>query len=84
VLDRPKNSKFSLAEMELLGQFGAQASIALEVLVRGRRARSALEGASADLGLLSRVAGHLDGLPSERRDAGLRLLADLEAVLRPA
>lgn len=83
VLDRPKQSKFSLAEMELLGQFGAQAAIALEVLLRGRRARSALDGAAEDLGLLARVAAHLDALPAERREAGLRLLTELEAVLRP-
>jgi GAF domain-containing protein len=83
VLDRPKQSKFSLAEMELLGQFGAQAAIALEVLLRGRRARSALDGSAEDLGLLARVAAHLDALPEERREAGLRLLTELEAVLRP-
>jgi GAF domain-containing protein len=83
VLDRPKQSKFSLAEMELLGQFGAQAAVALEVLVRGRRARSALDGGGEDLGVLARVAAHLDALPAERREAGLRLLSELEAVLRP-
>jgi GAF domain-containing protein len=83
VLDRPKQSKFSLAEMELLGQFGAQAAVALEVLLRGRRARSALDGSAEDLGLLARVAAHLDALPAERREAGLRLLTELEAVLRP-
>jgi GAF domain-containing protein len=83
VLDRPKQSKFSLAEMELLGQFGAQAAVALEVLLRGRRARSALDGSAEDLGLLARVAAHLDALPEERREAGLRLLTELEAVLRP-
>ena len=83
VLDRPKQSKFSLAEMELLGQFGAQAAIALEVLLRGRRARSALEGAGEDLGLVARVAAHIDVLPEERREAGLRLLGELETVLRP-
>jgi GAF domain-containing protein len=83
VLDRPKQSRFSLAEMELLGQFAAQAALALEVLLRGRRARAALEGAGEDLGLLARVAAHLDALPAERREAGLRLLTELEAVLRP-
>jgi GAF domain-containing protein len=83
VLDRPKQSKFSLAEMELLGQFGAQAALALEVLLRGRRARSALDGAGEDLGLVARVASHIDALPEERREAGLRLLGDLDAVLRP-
>jgi GAF domain-containing protein len=83
VLDRPKQSKFSLAEMELLGQFGAQAAVALEVLLRGRRARAALDGAGEDLGLVARVAAHVDALPEERREAGLRLLGELETVLRP-
>jgi GAF domain-containing protein len=83
VLDRPKESRFSLAEMELLGQFGAQAAIGLEVLLRGRRARAAVEGAAEDLGLLTRVAAHLDALPPDRREAGLRLLTEFEAVLRP-
>jgi GAF domain-containing protein len=83
VLDRPKESRFSLAEMELLGQFAAQAAIGLEVLLRGRRARAAVEGGAKDLGVLTRVAAHLDALPPDRREAGLRLLTELEAVLRP-
>ena len=41
----------------------------------------ALEG-SGELAALARIAGHLDRLPEERRAAGLRLLAELDAVLR--
>jgi GAF domain-containing protein len=82
VLDRPTNARFSLVEMELLGEFANQAAVALELLLRGRRARQALEGAGDDLGLVARVAENLDALPEERRAAGLRLLAELEAVLR--
>jgi hypothetical protein len=43
----------------------------------------ALEGAGEDLGLVARVAAHVDALPEERREAGLRLLGELETVLRP-
>lgn len=82
VLDRPANARFSLVEMELLGEFANQAAVALELLLRGRRARMALEGQGDDLGLVARVAENFDALPEERRAAGLRLLADLEAVLR--
>jgi GAF domain-containing protein len=82
VLDRPANARFSLVEMELLGEFANQAAVALELLLRGRRARQALDGAGEDLGLVARVAENLDALPEERRAAGLRLLAELEAVLR--
>jgi GAF domain-containing protein len=82
VLDRPADARFSLMEMELLGEFANQAAIALELVLRGRRARTALDGAGKDLGLVASVAEHLDGLPEERRAAGLRLLAELDAVLR--
>jgi GAF domain-containing protein len=82
VLDRPSNTRFSLVEMELLGEFANQAAVALELMLRGRRARQALEGAGEDLGLVARVAENLDALPEERRASGLRLLAELEAVLR--
>ncbi|TML95240.1 MAG: GAF domain-containing protein, partial [Actinobacteria bacterium] len=45
VLDRPEGSPFSLAEMDLLSLFANQAAIALDLLLRARRAQSALEGA---------------------------------------
>ncbi len=82
VLDR--QAAFSLEEMDLLGMFGNQASIALDLLQRARRASSALAGAGADVQAVARVASALDLLEGERRDAGLRLLAALEDVLREA
>jgi GAF domain-containing protein len=81
VLDRSDDVRFTLAEMELLGRFANQAAIGLELLLRARRAQEALEG-SGELASLARVAGHLDRLPEERRGAGHRLLAELDAVLR--
>jgi GAF domain-containing protein len=80
VLDRPKEERFSLAEMDLLGLFAHQAAIALELLGRARRARAVLDGDSR-LAVVSRLAARLDELPPERRDQGLELLAALEQVL---
>jgi GAF domain-containing protein len=82
VLDRPQRSRFSLQEMELLGLFANQAAIALDLLVSARQARAVLEGEPAEIAAVARVAGALDALPGDRREAGLRLLAELEHVLR--
>jgi GAF domain-containing protein len=81
VLDRPKEARFSLAEMELLGLFANQAAVALDLLQRARRAQAALAG-EGDLGVVARVAAALE----ERREEGaeepaLRLLAELEKLL---
>ena len=76
VLDRPQAEPFTLAEMELLGQFANQAAIALDLLQRARRARAALDG-DGELAVLARVAAALEG-----NEAGLQLLAALEDVLR--
>jgi len=80
VLDR--QTAFSLAEMDLLGMFANQAAIALDLLLRARRAKSALDGAGPDAARVAAVAAALDALEGERRDAGRRLLSALEDVLR--
>ena len=77
VLDRPQNSAFSLAEMDLLGLFGNQAAIALDLLQRARRARAALDGETE----LARFAARLEGAPEQTRTAGLELLRSLERLL---
>jgi GAF domain-containing protein len=76
VLERREDAPFTLTEMELLTQFANQASIALDLLQRARRAQAALEG-DGELAALARVAAALEG-----DDAGQRLVAALEAVLR--
>jgi GAF domain-containing protein len=81
VLDRPADSTFTLAEMDLLGLFANQAAVALDLLQRGRRARAALDG-DGKLGALARVAATLEGAEDEQREAGLRILAALEQLLR--
>ena len=81
VLDRPSNRPFSLSEMDLLGLFANQAAIALDLLLRARRAQAVL-GGGGELGALSRIATRLEAMGEETRGAGLELLRALERVLR--
>jgi len=79
VLDRPKRSRFTLQEMELLGLFASQAAIALDLLQRGRRARAMLDEGQGEA---AQLAEAVEALPDERKEAGLKLLASLADVLR--
>lgn len=79
VLDRPQRSRFTLQEMDLLGLFANQAAIALDLLQRARRARAVLESGE---GVVARLAEAVESLPDEKREAGVRLLASLEDLLR--
>ncbi|HWQ22920.1 MAG TPA: GAF domain-containing protein [Gaiellaceae bacterium] len=80
VLDRPEASLFSLHEMELLGLFANQAAIAVDLLLKARRAERVLAGKD-DLSVVARLAAAVDALEAERREAGLQLLRDLAATL---
>jgi GAF domain-containing protein len=82
VLDRPKQSGFALHEMELLGLFGNQAAIALDLLRKARRARLVLESSNGDTALLARVAENLEQLEGARREAAVQLLGALESLFR--
>jgi GAF domain-containing protein len=80
VLDRPQDSHFTLAEMELLGLFASQAAIALDLLQRARQAEGLLAG-EGELGALARLAAKLETLDEDRRPAALELIRALEQVL---
>ena len=80
VLDRPERSRFSLAEMELLGLFATQAASALALLRKARRARAALTG-DPDASRVAAVAAALEELEDADRDAGRALLDALARVL---
>jgi GAF domain-containing protein len=80
VLDRPEGAAFSLAEMDLLGLFANQAAIALDLLLRARRAQAALDG-GGELAALARFAARLEEAPEETRAAGLDLLRALDRLL---
>jgi GAF domain-containing protein len=80
VLDRSSEQPFSLADMNLLGLFANQAAVALDLLQRARRARSALAG-DGELGALARVAATLEAAGEDARQAGLELLRSLERLL---
>lgn len=83
VLDRPEQSLFTLQEMELLGLFANQAAIAVDLLVKARRAERVLEedGSGGELGVVARLAASVDALEDSRREAGLRLLGELADML---
>lgn len=82
VLDRPREARFSLHEMDLLGLFGNQAAIALDLLQKARRAKAVLDDAGSDSALLARVAENLEALDGKRRAAGVDLLRSLEALFK--
>ena len=80
VLDRPQDTRFTLAEMELLGLFASQAAIALDLLQRARRAHEALAG-DGELSVISRLAEKLEARREDGSETALRLLAELERLL---
>lgn len=81
VLDRPSDAHFSLAEMELLGLFANQAAIALDLLLRARRAQEALAD-RGDAAVLARLAQKLEQRRAEDEDTtAAEFLAALEKVL---
>jgi GAF domain-containing protein len=81
VLDRPSDAHFSLAEMELLGLFANEAAIALDLLLRARRAQEALAD-RGDAAVLARLARKLEERRAEDEDTtAAEFLAALEKVL---
>jgi GAF domain-containing protein len=81
VLDRPRETRFSLEEMELLGLFANQAAIALDLLRKARRARAVLDESGTEIEALARLAGEVDQLEGSKRKAGLDLIRSLEELL---
>ena len=81
VLDRPEQSLFSLQEMELLGLFANQAAIAVELLLKARKAETLLDDGDGELRVVARLASAVDALEDSRRKAGLRLLGELADML---
>jgi len=77
VLDHADDRPFGVAELELLSRFSTQAAIGLDLLLRARRARSALAG-DGSAALVARVASLLDDADG---DDGLRLLEALGRLL---
>lgn len=80
VLDRPEKSLFTLQEMELLGLFAIQAAIALDLLLKARKAKQILDD-GGELGVVAELAATVDSLEDARREAGFRLLTELAATL---
>jgi GAF domain-containing protein len=81
VLDRGRTGRTALQELELLAAFATQAALAVDVGETARHATDLIERVPAHLGVVARLAERLDSLAPARRDAGLRLLADLDVLL---
>ncbi len=81
VLDRPEQTLFSLQEMELLGLFANQAAIAVDLLLKARKADALLGAGGGELEVVARLAAAVDVLEDERRAAGFRLLGELADTL---
>jgi len=81
VLDRPEQSLFSLQEMELLGLFANQAAIAVDLLIKARKAERLLGEGGGELDVVARLASAVDALEDSQREAGLRLLGELADML---
>jgi GAF domain-containing protein len=81
VLDRPESAHFSLQEMDLLGLFANQASIAVDLLLRARQAERLLHQDSGELSVVAELATAVNALEDGRRTAGFRLLHELAATL---
>lgn len=79
VLDRPNDTSFSLAEMDLLTLFAHQAAIGLDLLQKARRARAVLELGQGRPAQVARIAGLLEH--SDDHVSG-QLLDALEVLLR--
>lgn len=84
VLDRPQRSRFSLAEMDLLELFAAQAATALHLLLQARRTEAVLAASGDDLVAVARLAATVESLEGAQREAALRMIAALDRVLRPS
>jgi GAF domain-containing protein len=81
VLDRPRDTRFTLAEMDVLSLFASQAAIALDLLQRARRAAQVLEGEGSGAAAVARLAATVDELEGPEREAGVKLLEALDALL---
>ena len=81
VLDRPARTKFSVEEMDVLSGFANQASLALSVVLAGRRAQRVLDDMPDESAAIARLARTLDGLEGARRAAARRMLDALDELL---
>jgi hypothetical protein len=69
--------------MDLLELFAQLAATALHLLLQARRTRAVLSSADDDLVAVARLAATVDSLEGSRREAALRMIGELDNVLRP-
>jgi GAF domain-containing protein len=81
VLDRTPRPGATLSELELLGRFATQATLAVDVMRTARELDAALAGADPELAALARLAGVLYAGSGQRRKAATALLRALGDLL---
>jgi GAF domain-containing protein len=83
VLDRGRTGRTTLEELQLLSAFADQAALAVALGESAERASALLGGTTDDdLGRVARLAAGLDALSGPKREAAMRLLDALAALLR--
>jgi GAF domain-containing protein len=83
VLDRGTTGRSTLQELDLLVHFAGQAAVALDIGEAARRAAMLLQDDADDaLAAVCALARRLETLSGDRREAGLALVAALDALLR--
>jgi hypothetical protein len=60
-----------------------RSDLALELLLRARRAKALLESGEGEVGAVAELASALEAAPPETRAAGLRLFGALRELLAP-
>lgn len=81
VLDRRERSFSSVEEMDLLGSFASQASIAISIVRAGKRAKRMLEDGAGDAAVVARLAATIDSLEGPKRAAATQLLEALDILI---
>jgi len=81
VLDRRERSFSSVEEMDLLGSFASQASIAISIVRAGKRAKRMLEDGAGDAAVVARLATTIDSLEGPKRAAATQLLEALDVLI---
>jgi len=78
VLDPPASRRVTAADLDMLGLFANQAAIALDLIMRNRRAPAAVGGEATAVASRAAIVAGLDG---PRRDAADRMVAALAELL---
>ncbi|MGW5055195.1 GAF domain-containing protein [Actinokineospora sp. NPDC004072] len=81
VLDPHPQSRYSVADLDLLAMFANQAALSLHILIRNRAARAGLRRGGAEYDTLAKIAALLGEMDDEQRGRGVQLIESLHGML---